>query len=187
MPSRHRGFTLIELLIVVAIIGILAAIAIPNFLQAQVRAKVARTQAEMREIKNAMYQYHVDYSTWPSDQYLGSDPCGINNHSTMFNLQPLSTPVQYLSTVPYEDTFSGEVKLVCGGARYKAHYQYWRWNPPANLKSPRGVKWDEWGVFSQGPVQDWPGGFQIDIAYDPTNGVVSEGLIYASDYGIYGD
>jgi len=46
-PRRLPAFTLIELLIVVAIIAILSAIAVPNFLEAQTRSKVSRTQADM--------------------------------------------------------------------------------------------------------------------------------------------
>ena len=60
-----RGFTLIELLIVVAIIAILAAIAIPNFIEAQTRSKVSRVKADMRSLATAVEAYRVDNNRYP--------------------------------------------------------------------------------------------------------------------------
>ena len=59
------GFTLIELLIVVAIIAILAAIAVPNFLEAQTRSKVSRVKADMRTLATALEAYTVDFNRAP--------------------------------------------------------------------------------------------------------------------------
>ena len=64
--NRRRAFTLIELLIVVAIIAILAAIAVPNSLEAQVRSKVARVKSDMRATETALESYAVDNSKYPS-------------------------------------------------------------------------------------------------------------------------
>ena len=63
-PSRS-GFTLIELLIVVAIIGILAAIAVPNFLNAQVRAKLARVYSDLKALSTAIEMYKLDNNISP--------------------------------------------------------------------------------------------------------------------------
>jgi prepilin-type N-terminal cleavage/methylation domain-containing protein len=60
MESHRTGFTLIELLIVVAIIAILAAIAVPNFLEAQTRSKVSRVKTDMRSLATAIEAYAVD-------------------------------------------------------------------------------------------------------------------------------
>jgi len=60
-----KGFTLIELLIVVAIIAILAAIAVPNFLEAQTRAKVARVKNDQRSLATAIETYYLDNNTYP--------------------------------------------------------------------------------------------------------------------------
>src|SRR5437870_12866546 len=94
---RKKGFTLIELLIVVAIIAILAAIAIPNFLAAQVRAKVSRAKAEMRTLATAIESYEVDNNRYPPTW---SPPTGINiggGWPTPDFLPPYGTRMQILT------------------------------------------------------------------------------------------
>lgn len=66
MLRKEKGFTLIELLIVVAIIGIIAAIAVPNLLTAIQRSKRSRTAADLRAIGTALGSYNVDNNQFPT-------------------------------------------------------------------------------------------------------------------------
>jgi len=65
MEKSESGFTLIELLIVIAIIGILAAIAIPNLLNAVQRGKQKRTMSDMRALATAIESWAVDNNSYP--------------------------------------------------------------------------------------------------------------------------
>ena len=66
LKRDSKGFTLIELLIVVAIIGIIAPIAIPNLLNAIDRGKQKRTMADMRSLGTAIESYAVDNNVYPA-------------------------------------------------------------------------------------------------------------------------
>jgi len=93
--QRHlckRGFTLIELLIVIAIILILIAIALPNFLEAQERARVTRAKAQLRTMETAIFMHVTDYGFIYADfndnllvkqitrnkRQGAMEPCGVN-------------------------------------------------------------------------------------------------------------
>ena len=66
LKRNQKGFTLIELLIVVAIIGIIAAIAIPNLLNAIDRGKQKRTMSDLRSIGTAIESYAIDVNYYPT-------------------------------------------------------------------------------------------------------------------------
>lgn len=172
--KNHLGFTLIELLIVVAIIAILAAIAIPNFLAAQVRAKVSRAKGEMRSLGTALEAYFTDNSQYP----MWNIPWIINyNMPVSKRLNCLTTPIAYISKVPKPDPFVPQREV---GGSYGADvydtYDYC----DEQTQHDRGYSWlpglyqRTWRLSSAGPdlKQDYAWQF-----YDPTNGTVSNGDI----------
>lgn len=177
--KRALGFTLIELLIVVAIIAILAAIAMPNFLEAQVRAKVAKARSDMRTIATALETYHVDNNNYPA-LYIWSD--STTGHPTIeaigsysenrYELQVLTTPVSYLASIP-QDVFGIPDKY---GESWPYDYYPMRVFTRINgIGPPMNQMW--WQLESRGPNLKW----DVMLSYDPTNGTVSTGDISRND------
>ncbi len=199
----RKAFTLIELLIVVAIIAILAAIAVPNFLEAQTRAKVARVVADMRTVATAIESYKIDTNKYPFDF------AGDVWYAYYLN-QGLTTPISYLPNARLEDVFaksqSGANQGVLRRFRYRAFSETWLsathagipWGTlpgptaPGNAKA-RQVHGD-WFLASKGPdsttgplpagfadgnnVNDW-----LWALYDPSNGTLSKGDVLRGQKG----
>jgi prepilin-type N-terminal cleavage/methylation domain-containing protein len=185
--AARRGFTLIELLIVVAIITILALIAVPNFLEAFVRAKVARSRADLRSCATALESYHIDYSAYPPMTSAGFTggvaPLSGSELKWWYVPDALSTPIAYLS--------SSALWCPFGGNWDKAPYfpdqiwcRYGYENIPELMEKatqfsilqrryhPAAVLWSgPWRLQCVGPDRMW----NPSVSYDPTNGSVSGG------------
>ncbi|MGI8904970.1 MAG: type II secretion system protein [Candidatus Sumerlaeaceae bacterium] len=168
----HRAFTLIELLIVVAIIAVLAAIAVPNFLEAQTRAKTARAKNDLRVIATGLEAYAVDENVYPfsngSSRVFAFDPIGGGMQPT---LERLSTPVAYLTGGGnYNDPFKGigtyqtatldVIKPIEQFADRENFFKYWYssrqqnqsvWGDPGGNTHPSPEKPTWWILESCGP------------------------------------
>ena len=85
----------------VAIIGILAAIAVPNFLNAQVRAGVSRVKADFKAISTAMELYYLDNNDYPPDV------TGPNDETLSYRV--LTSPIAYVNNLEiFRDYFTSK-------------------------------------------------------------------------------
>ena len=154
---RQKGFTLIELLIVVAIIGIIAAIAIPNLLNAINRGRQKRTMADLRSLATAIESYQVDFNFYPKVASVGA-ASAMNGY-----LSPT-----YIKRIPDADGWNQPLcsQLNADGTTYSV----WSLGKGAatacaaftTTTTPQTTDFSADIIFSEGRFSQWPEGMQTN-------------------------
>ncbi|MEW6234911.1 MAG: prepilin-type N-terminal cleavage/methylation domain-containing protein [Candidatus Omnitrophota bacterium] len=178
--TGRRAFTLIELLIVVAIIGVLAAIAVPNFLNAQMRARIAKVQSDHKSLGTALEMYLLENNSYPGDHDLDNY---MNQECGLFKL---TTPISYMSALPHDPFVNRKMRLYISqtGNAYAAEgrddYEMGSGsdNQGANRKHAYSLMSYGPDLLDDNSSHD-PFPFFTDMdRYDATNGLKSSGNIF---------
>ena len=200
--ERHiLGFTLIELMLVVLIIAILSLIAVPNFLEAQTRSKVARSQSDMRYVALGIEAYINDYNAEPIGAAEGMALLAWGETEKDNAYIALTTPVAYITKPPadpfaVEDYFKAPVyatarrvvkdvdgQVTCRGCP-EASKRGFLWT--LRSRGPGGTKTTDFHPSVDAP--EVLGAIDPAIllyVYDPTNGVTSRGWLIRTNKGQY--
>lgn len=197
---NRKGFTLIELLVVVGILSVLAAIAVPNFMDAMVKSRVAQAKIDLRTLAQALDQYRIDHRVYPrKDTNL--------QFFAQYLLPELTSPIAYLNPANVKDPFGaveeyeepprleaedmvfGNEPLAKNSYTYTPYVSFSRFmGNPAYRREGFSVasigpdKQDSYIVDYPFPEQyRFPGDTVRDSVYNPSNGIHSLG-----DIGYFG-
>ena len=146
LKRDSKGFTLIELLIVVAIIGIIAAIAIPNLLNAIDRGKQKRTMADMRSLGTAVESYAVDNNVYPVV-------------STAATLKTVVEAGAYIKNMPSVDGWNNTFQVAAVTTQYTI-YSFGKDNTGTTCTNGTTTTFDDQICFFNGQFLRYPAGSQ---------------------------
>lgn len=190
---KPNAFMLVELVVIVAILGIMIAVAVPNFTRAEERAQVSRVRADLHMVAVALESYSADHGRYPLHGFPEEWPEPGSTYDYDYASQVLSgvitTPVAYLSSLTAmrdayvpdypPGTFSEQQNWE------KTHYNYicflspWKdYNLGAQAFAQR--IYGKWRLVSAGPDRKHfghPNGGYQSVSFDPTNGTASWGDI----------
>lgn len=204
MGRESIAFTLIELLIVIAIIAILAAIALPMFLSAEARARTARARSDMRTLASGLEQYNVDYNIYPrGNRYQQSTRIPLPPLVPDRGLILLSTPIPYVTRGLLRDPFEPLLFQSYGGVPQPSQdakgFVFYGYSgrgergtvetegPPDNRPGTSPSRWYLLQSAGPGRTRYTLGSGVLtygdeqdfrNVVYDPSNGTISSGGIF---------